>query len=1142
VIRLSLITADAPIAKSYALAPDGTLAKTGGGRMLGGTLSVQELTCLSDLVPLLAGLAPHHALTLGVPLDGRTQAKIVTQKRLAELQAVPVDVPFRVDLNGYIARDLEHIGWPVGPGLGLLDHDGSKTPDELLAVLLEAAPEFAGVGLLAVPSSSHGIARAADGALLKPRQGWHLYFVAAQAHQIGRLKGLLEQRLPVRIEQSKSGARLKRYDFDLAVFSPERLDFGGATFLGDGLVKQAPAPFLLQDGGPLVLADDRPTQVQGVDLPASANAEAGQGEGEALKPQAAHPVAAVRATGRAEYMTEAEEAAEEAEAEAWLDAEHRGDLSGAFARMYRRVAGRLAPNERAQIWDLLSFIPADIGYETWVSVGFALRNSLHKADAEDLWVQWSMTAANHDPETDLRRKFKTFRRLKGNTGLNIASLHRIAARHGYRTPAEHGAALRALPAAAQGVSEAEGRAMVRDYFQGVPTAPKVLKAERRRALLWASTGAGKSYALARWLARAVQEKRRGGKLASPGVGGFRTKEQAKAYASYLKAMGVPAFLHEGRDEHEPSAGVKWTEASCWSGQKGLAATFFKLHQSMGAQVCHRTCRIGENVDALKQGEPLPHPDLPSRCWMTHHQQVIAAAKAGGQVIVFTGPVPSDIVGHLTSLFLDEDPIWVDNRSATTTMIGAVLDAESAALRRLKAWTPEGGRSAEVEAEIADREAWCCLLEAWAAYARNPALPKPALGKLGEKIGDGLAGEDPIQVGGEWHVPPRWVAHLIKHYDTLRSVDGELRWWAPMYPDDLPILATTATPSAETLAECAGNIERVIISRGHQHKVLVDDARIVGMSTPETAVQAATLAQTLASDPRDVFCYSQRRGLHAYWDETLGERPRSIGDEIAMGASTLAAAVSHDHWAGRRITTIGSFNPPPAAIARMYDERREALIARGAAPETLPVWDGRMVPGKGAFIPSEPAAERMLVEMEAAQIVQALGRATRGQAVDGMIEHRVVGCRQGVAELLATEYGINVQLSSDLIPALDPERLDTRARAMQAAWALIKAGQAVTRAAIEALGKVGHEAYQWLVNESPLRLRLAPLMQDKGVAARIRKGLLELAAKLGDELAAALSAWADARVYGLDHIEGDDTEVARWFPALDRLLLPDPPPI
>jgi hypothetical protein len=1141
VIRFSCITSVAPLSKAYALDASGNLVKAGGGALSTGTLAVQEMDTLADLIPLLGGLTPHQAITLGVPSSGRTQVKVVTRARLEELQAVPVDAPFWVDVSGYIARDLEHLGWPVGQGLGLLDHDGEKSPEELLALLTQAVPEFSDVALLAVPSSSHGIARVSDGALLKPRQGWHLYFVAAQAHQIGRLKALLEQRLPVRIERSKSGARLRRYDFDLAVFSPERLDFGGATFLGDGLIKQAPEPYLVQDGGVLVLGEDRPTQVQGGDLLDASNDE-GQDEGEALAPQETKP-AAVKAVaaGRAEYMTEAEEAAEEAEAEAWLDgSEHRGDLVGVFARMYRRVAGRLKPDERAQMWDLLMYIPADVSYDVWVSVGFALRNSLHRKDAEDLWVEWSLTAPGHDPEPALRRKFKSFRRAKGGTGLNLSSLYRIAARHGYRSPAERGAALRELPPVAQGVSEAEGRAIVGAYFEKLPTNPKVLKAEMRRALLWASTGAGKSYALARWLARAVQEKRQGGKLASPGVGGFKTAVQAKAYAEMLKGMGVSVLFCEGRDEMEP--GPKWHEASCWPGQKGLVGKFFEMKQSMGAQVCHRTCRIGENVDARGRGEPLPHPDLPSKCWMNHHQKAIATAKAGGTVLVFAGPVPSDIKEHLTSLVSDEDPIWVDNRSATTSMIGALLDVESAAVRRLKAFQPVGGRDAQVEAEIAVREALCCWLEALAAYARNPALPKPALGKLAEKIGDGLAGEDPVQIGNEWHVPPRWVAHLIKHYDTLRSVDGELRWWAPMYPDNLPILATTATPSAETKAECAGNIERVIISRGDKHKVGVDDTRIVGMSTPETAAQAATLAQTLSTDPRDVFCFSQRRGLHAFWDSTLGERPRSIGDEIALGASTWAAAVSHDHWAGRRINALGSFNPPPAEIARMYDERREALIARGAPPETLPKWDGKMVPGKGAFVPSEPAAEQMLVEIEAAQIVQALGRATRGQGVEGVIEHRVAGCRQGVAELLAAEYGIHVELSADLIPALDPDRLDTRARAMQAAWALIKAGQDVTRAAIEAIGKIGHEAYQWLLNESPLRLRLAPLLRDKGVAARIRKGLMELAAKLGDELAATLAAWADARTYGLDHIDGDDTEAARWFSTLDRLLLPDPPPI
>lgn len=179
---------------------------------------------------------------------------------------------------------------------------------------------------------------------------------------------------------------------------------------------------------------------------------------------------------------------------------------------------------------------------------------------------------------------------------------------------------------------------------------------------------------------------------------------------------------------------------------------------------------------------------------------------------------------------------------------------------------------------------------------------------------------------------------------------------------------------------------------------------------------------------------------------------------------------------------------------------------------------------------------MLIEMNAAEIVQALGRATRGQGTDRVIQHRIVGCRQGVAEKLRSEYGLNVELSHDLIPnVVLGEEADTKKRIIQAAWALLWEGKAVTRAAVEVRAKVGHAAYGWLVNESPLKLRLAPLLRDKGVAAQIRKGLLAAAAKLGEDLAEVLRLWAEHRTYGPDHIDGDDTEAARWFSEINRLI-------
>lgn len=413
-LSLSRITADNTIAKGYALQGT-TLQKISGGVLYNGQLDVLALDNLQDFASVISRLTPHQALVLGAPRDGRRQVPIATRTAIESGQACA----------GAIARSLEHLGWAQGGGFGFLDHDGDLPPEQLLKIATKAVPEFADVEILAVPSSSHGIAREGDGQLLRAQAGWHLYFGCELGSDVGLLKSLLAQALPPKIERSKSGARLVRYDFDLSVFSPERLDFAGQTVLGAGLLKIAPRPFILQAGGLLKLS-------RGGNLFATCALSTTQTQTQTPAPAPATPVVPVAPV---ETVTREEESQESHEAEEWLDSEHRGNLVSIFSKINRQILGKLTDNEFKQVQELLRFIPSATGaidYQNWLGVGQALRNTFSFDLAQKLFIWWSQLSPDCDLEKDLIRKFNSLRKAKGGQGFGLAKLYRIAERYGFK--------------------------------------------------------------------------------------------------------------------------------------------------------------------------------------------------------------------------------------------------------------------------------------------------------------------------------------------------------------------------------------------------------------------------------------------------------------------------------------------------------------------------------------------------------------------------------------------------------------------------------------------------------------------------------------------------------------------------------------
>lgn len=1081
-LSLSRITSTCTVAKGYALGVDRTLSKIGGGLLQSGTLDVVGINDLSGLSQVITSLTPHQALVLGVPRDGRRTAPLATRARIENGQAPA----------GAIARTLENIGWAAGSGIGFLDHDGDLPPTQLLEIATKSVPEFADVEILAVPSSSFGISTQ-SGEFLRAQAGWHLYFGCQQASDVGLLKKVLQQALPSRVDRSKSGARLTRYDFDLSVFSPERLDFAGQTVLGQGLVKIAPQPFILQSGGLLKLS-------HGGNLFAAAPAVAvAVGAPETASVPVVAVPAPTPAPARVEELKQSEEESEKIEAKKWLESEHRGNLVSIFARLNRQILGKLTDNEFKQVQELLRFIPSATGaieYQNWIAVGQVLRNAFSFELGQKLFVWWSQLSPNSDSEKDLIRKFNSLRKAKGGQGFGLGKLYSLAEKNGYKG-LQGAQAGRDLPPVRAGVSVQQGMAQVSEFFDDLP----VELDAGARLLLWASTGVGKSHGTISYLKKCAAAGK------TVGVTGFPNKLAVENYKKMLDEAGVRCIIHYGRQETDPDSAEQWLDQSCFPGKKGVIAQCRTAGQSLGEGHCHSNCRIGENVQAAKKHEDLPHPELPASCWLGHHNETKKAAK-GGMVVLFTSDIPPDFWPKLDLVVRDEDGGWDRDHAVSAGTIAESIAGEQSALTVYKS-------APFADAEIVKkRETIIWLLKGWLDWAIGASAIKPSMGNL-TSADLGLSTEAMDVLRG--HIPAKWTQNLIKNYESAWVGDGEIRWLEPVLPAQTPVITLSATPSPETQKLCENNTTRVLVTRNV--RVEVDDSKNLGMSQPQSAFKTAQIGKKLRCEAT---VYTQRAGVSAHKD-------MAPGDEV----STAASAISHNRWAGQSIGSIGCFNPPPEALKKMWDIHAHKMARLGVQ---LSPWSGRMIGAKWGFVPDNHQVTDWLIQIEAAMQAQILGRSGRGLDGDASVTHKIVGCRPGVAEVLRSEHGLEIELADIMATQ------GARQKVMRVAGDLLQAGKEVTRAAVEAAGDVGHEAYQWLANESPLRLRLAEALKNKGVAARLKQELARAAQKLGSDLLDSLRVWAHALADGSGYLEGAEPEELERIDQLSGLsiCLPEPP--
>lgn len=246
-LALTIITSKEParLTKVLSLAPDGTLQKQAAANMREGIAHRVQVYDLYELARTLDALTSDQAVCWGV--CAQDEAQIVPEHRVSTS-------------DGAIARTREHFAYPAGPGIMMLDHDG--TPGEPLDAetlrqrLIEACPMLADAPMLWRPSVSAGV-QAPDGRMLSGLTRHRLYIPVRDASRIPAAGKDLFERLWAAgqgwYEVSRAGSALERSLIDAAVWQPERLDFCASPVLRHGLTR--PGTESVVHGDPLALFD-----------------------------------------------------------------------------------------------------------------------------------------------------------------------------------------------------------------------------------------------------------------------------------------------------------------------------------------------------------------------------------------------------------------------------------------------------------------------------------------------------------------------------------------------------------------------------------------------------------------------------------------------------------------------------------------------------------------------------------------------------------------------------------------------------------------------------------------------------------------------------------------------------------------------
>jgi hypothetical protein len=261
-VRLSVLTVRSGAASKRLLvgAHGQPIKDKGSLAITAGLLEHVQVDGLQGLQQLLMGIQPTQALVHGIVTGSQPGhvAPLITTHRLK--QAKPNTFP-----PDTIARSLAFLSYPPERFVLYFDRDvdpadpthAVRTADELIALLTPLLPGLDEAGRLSTTSTSSAIRSKATHEWLIPPSGFHCYLIAQG--NLARFVELLKIRLwnagygycRLASPNTQTGvsAILERAAVDLAVFSPERLDYvAGARIAPDAPFYQDRAAPLLREG------------------------------------------------------------------------------------------------------------------------------------------------------------------------------------------------------------------------------------------------------------------------------------------------------------------------------------------------------------------------------------------------------------------------------------------------------------------------------------------------------------------------------------------------------------------------------------------------------------------------------------------------------------------------------------------------------------------------------------------------------------------------------------------------------------------------------------------------------------------------------------------------------------------------------
>lgn len=232
------------LTKVFKLASDGKLAKATSAYMCKGTAQRMRVAGLGELAEQLDALTSDQAVSWGIA--GVDEANIVPQ------EDDPGTDPTR------ISRTRRNFSYPKGPGILMLDHDGTPDGeldvDELRSYLFEAIPALSQAPMLWRPSASAGLV-APDGCQLTGLHRHRLYIPVTDASGIPEAGKRIARQLWAAgegwHEVGNAGQALQRCLVDTSVWQPERLDFAAPPILQDGIFRPNVTPRIFGDGNAL---------------------------------------------------------------------------------------------------------------------------------------------------------------------------------------------------------------------------------------------------------------------------------------------------------------------------------------------------------------------------------------------------------------------------------------------------------------------------------------------------------------------------------------------------------------------------------------------------------------------------------------------------------------------------------------------------------------------------------------------------------------------------------------------------------------------------------------------------------------------------------------------------------------------------